>query len=56
MSNPQGINPRLIAQAPAMLEALKDFVSWCDANDWGGMPKRIEEQCKAVIAAAEGKS
>lgn len=52
-------NARLVAQAPAMLEALRAFVSDADKNDdeYGyANDAPIIKQARAVIAAATGEA
>ena len=43
-----------LRQYDACVEALRTFVKWCDSNDWGTMPKRLEEKTKQALAHAEG--
>jgi len=56
-----GVSPRLIAAAPALIEALKDMLSgWRYIREthgdlYGVGWERAEDQASAAIAAAEGE-
>lgn len=40
--------------APNSHKALSDLVAWCDKNDWGCVPKKLEAACRAAIAQSNG--
>jgi hypothetical protein len=42
---------RSLEQRNAELEkALKNLVKWCDAHDWGCVPKKIESAARLALA------
>ena len=57
-SNEELANARLIAEAPAMLEALKEMIGVAFLDDWETATtgrQIIFRDAKAIIARAEGK-
>ena len=42
-----------IEEAARLRAVLGALVTWCDRNDWGTVPKKLEAQARAALAATD---